>query len=50
MAEKAEKRAQADSRAAEVYRTAAQVILEKGYDATSVSDIAEALGITKAGL
>jgi AcrR family transcriptional regulator len=39
-----------DGRAAEVYRTAAQIILEKGYDATSVSDIAEALGITKAGL
>jgi len=37
-------------RAAEIYRTAAQIILEKGYDATSVSDIAEALGITKAGL
>jgi AcrR family transcriptional regulator len=42
--------AAADGRAAEVYRTAAQIILEKGYDATSVSDIAEALGITKAGL
>lgn len=39
-----------DGRAAEVYRTAAQIILRKGYDATSVSDIAEALGITKAGL
>ena len=39
-----------DGRAAEVYRTAARVILQKGYDATSVSDIAEALGITKAGL
>jgi AcrR family transcriptional regulator len=39
-----------DGRAAEVYRTAAKVILEKGYDGTSVSDIAEALGITKAGL
>jgi TetR/AcrR family transcriptional regulator, cholesterol catabolism regulator len=39
-----------DGRAAEVYRAAAQIILEKGYDATSVSDIAEALGITKAGL
>lgn len=38
------------SRAAEVYRTAAAIILEKGYDATSVSDIADALGITKAGL
>lgn len=39
-----------DGRAAEVYRTAAQIILQKGYDATSVSDIATALGITKAGL
>ena len=39
-----------DGRAAEVYHKAAQVILQKGYDATSVSDIAEALGITKAGL
>lgn len=46
----AEKHEQLDGRAAEVYRTAAQIILEKGYDATSVSDIAEALGITKAGL
>lgn len=41
---------QSEGRAAEVYRTAAQIILQKGYDATSVSDIAEALGITKAGL
>lgn len=49
MPEKAEKR-QSDGRAAEVYRTAAKIILEKGYDATSVSDIADALGITKAGL
>src|SRR5947209_5405539 len=39
-----------DGRAAEVYRTAAEIILQKGYDATSVSDIADALGITKAGL
>jgi len=30
---------QSEGRAAEVYRTAAQIILEKGYDATSVSDI-----------
>jgi len=43
-------RASSDGRAAEVYRTAARIILQKGYDATSVSDIAEALGITKAGL
>lgn len=42
--------AQVDGRAAEVYRTAAKIILEKGYDATSVSDIADAMGITKAGL
>src|SRR5450432_3550709 len=42
--------AQSDGRAAEVFRTAAEVILQKGYDATSVSDIAGALGITKAGL
>lgn len=41
---------QFDGRASEVYRTAAKIILEKGYDATSVSDIADALGITKAGL
>src|SRR6476469_10504875 len=39
-----------DGRASEVYRTAAEMILQKGYDATSVSDIAGALGITKAGL
>jgi len=50
MAEKAEKRAQGDGRRAEVFRTAAKMILLKGYDATSVSDIADALGITKAGL
>src|SRR5216683_6953130 len=41
---------QSEGRAAEVYRTAAEIILEKGYNATSVSDIAQALGITKAGL
>ena len=37
-------------RASEVFRTAAAVILQNGYDATSVSDIARAIGITKAGL
>lgn len=42
--------AQIDGRASEVYRTAAKIILAKGYDAASVSDIADALGITKAGL
>lgn len=44
------KRTQIDGRAAEVFRTAAKIILQKGYDGTSVSDIADALGITKAGL
>jgi AcrR family transcriptional regulator len=39
-----------NERPAEIYRTAAQIILRKGYDATSVNDIANALGMTKAGL
>jgi AcrR family transcriptional regulator len=34
----------------EIYRAAAEIICEKGYDATSMSDIAEAVGITKAGI
>jgi AcrR family transcriptional regulator len=38
------------SRRAEICRTAAQIMLERGYDATSVNDIARALGMTKAGL
>src|SRR5437867_5365848 len=38
------------SRRAEICRTAAQIFRDQGYDATSVSDIARALGITKAGL
>jgi AcrR family transcriptional regulator len=44
------KSAQNNGRLAEIYRTAAQIILRKGYDATSVNDIANALGMTKAGL
>src|SRR5436190_8134451 len=48
---KAQRKSAANNeRLAEVYRTAAQIILRKGYDATSVNDIANALGITKAGL
>lgn len=39
-----------NNRRAEICRTAAQIILERGYDATSVRDIARALGMTKAGL
>lgn len=38
------------SRRVEICRTAAQLFRDRGYDATSVSDIARALGITKAGL
>jgi AcrR family transcriptional regulator len=34
----------------EIYRAAAQLICERGYDATSMNDIAEAVGITKAGV
>lgn len=37
-------------RLGEIYRAAAQIICEKGYDATSMNDIAEAVGITKAGV
>jgi AcrR family transcriptional regulator len=38
------------ARRAEICRTAAQMIRERGFDATSVNDIARALGLTKAGL
>jgi TetR/AcrR family transcriptional regulator, cholesterol catabolism regulator len=37
-------------RAREIYLTAAQIFFTKGFDSTSLNDIAEALGITKAGL
>lgn len=37
-------------RAQEIYLTAAQLFFEKGFESTSVSDIASALGMTKAGL
>jgi AcrR family transcriptional regulator len=38
------------ARRAEICRTAAQIIRDRGFDATSVNDIARALGLTKAGL
>jgi len=38
------------SRRVEICRTAAQIFRDRGFDATSVSDIARALGMTKAGL
>lgn len=34
----------------QIYRTAARIFCEKGFDAASMSDIAEAVGITKAGI
>jgi len=37
-------------RRAEICRTAAQMIRDRGFGATSVNDIARAIGITKAGL
>ena len=37
-------------RAQEIYLTAAQIFFTKGYNATSLNDIADALNITKAGL
>src|SRR5215510_6748159 len=42
--------ARPDARRAEICRTAAQIFRDRGFDATSVSDIARALGLTKAGL
>jgi AcrR family transcriptional regulator len=40
----------APSRRVEMCRTAAQIFRDRGYAATSVSDVAHALGMTKAGL
>src|SRR4029079_773333 len=39
-----------ESRRVEICRTAAQIFRDRGSDATSVSDVARALGLTKAGL
>ncbi|MEM7585915.1 MAG: TetR/AcrR family transcriptional regulator [Acidobacteriota bacterium] len=39
-----------DDRTGFIYRTAARIIYEKGFDATSMSEIAEALDLTKPGL
>ena len=38
------------SRHREILETAARVICEKGYEGASIQDIAEACGLTKAGL
>src|SRR5438552_1084243 len=39
-----------ESRRTDMCRTAAQLFRDRGFDATSVSDVARALGMTKAGL
>ena len=38
------------ARNAEVFRAAARLMVQKGYGGTSISDIAKAVGLTKAGL
>jgi AcrR family transcriptional regulator len=50
MAAKHQQIAPLNSRRAEICRAAAQIFHDRGFDATSVSDIARALGMTKAGL
>ncbi len=47
---KAKSRPSADERAARIYRVAAELITQKGFDATSMSEIAQAVQLTKAGL
>ncbi len=37
-------------RLAQIYKVAARIFCEKGFDATSMDEIAEAVGITKAGI
>jgi len=39
-----------EERADRIYRVAAEVMCQKGYEATSMNDIADAVGLTKAGL
>src|SRR5258705_3891358 len=39
-----------DVRRSDMYRTIAQLFRDRGFDATSVSEIARGLGLTKAGL
>jgi AcrR family transcriptional regulator len=49
-AEEPAKKPGKDDRLVQIYRGAAAIIHHKGYDATSLQDIAEAVGLTKAGL
>src|ERR1051325_9144728 len=37
-------------RASDIYRVAAEIMCHKGYEATSMNDIADAAGLTKAGI
>jgi AcrR family transcriptional regulator len=48
--EEGSRKAGKDARLVQIYRGAAAIIHQKGYDATSLQDIAEAVGLTKAGL
>ena len=48
--QKKQSRLSSTERVDQIYRVAAQIICERGYDATSMNDIAEAVGITKAGV
>ena len=50
MARKAQSASRLNARRAQICRTAAQIFRDRGFDATSVSDIARALKMTKAGL
>lgn len=49
-AQKKQTRLNGSVRLSEIHRVAARIIWEKGYDATSMSEIADAVGITKAGV
>jgi AcrR family transcriptional regulator len=40
----------ASGKLAEIYRSAAEIFVRKGFDATSMKDIAQAVALTKAGL
>jgi AcrR family transcriptional regulator len=50
LALKGRRHARPDPRRVDMYRTVAQLFRDRGFDGTSVSDIARALGLTKAGL
>ena len=39
-----------EDRASHIYRVAAEIMCQKGYEATSMNDIADAVGLTKAGI